>query len=77
MRFWRLGETNGIKQLSLILLKMILFPDALFPGFLRPTTPRVPITLRQQRDSLADGIFSFSIDIDRAQAVQSGEDVGK
>lgn len=48
-----------------------------FPPFLSPTIATLPVTLREQKDSLIDEVFSFSIDVDGAQALQRGEDVGK
>lgn len=49
----------------------------LFLPFLSPTIATLPITLREQKDSLIDEVFSFPIDVDGAQALQRGEDVGK
>lgn len=64
-------------MLSPILPKMTLFPDTLFPTFLLFLSPTIPIILTwQQKDSLVDEVFSFSIDMDGAQAMQRGENVG-
>lgn len=65
-------------MLSLTFPKVTLFLAALFPTFLLSTTPMVPaICAWQQKDSLIDEVFSFSIDMDGAQAMRRHEDVGE
>lgn len=42
-----------------------------------PQSPLPHSSKMTTQDSLADEVFSFSIDVDRAQALQSGDDVGE
>lgn len=77
MGFWRCSEIDGIKQRSLCSSEDGAISGCCFLPFLSPTIATLPITLRDRKDSLIDEVFSFSIDMDGAQALQRGEDVGK